>query len=283
MILDEIVRVKRDEIEKRKTRISPKEFHRRAKDSPPGRDFADALRGGAAVALIAEIKLASPSRGDIRADVDPVQVARRYDRGGAAAISVLTDRQFFKGDLNNLKAARVGADVPLLRKDFIIDEYQVYESRALQADAILLIVRILDDAQLRAYRQLAEGLGMAALVEIHDEQELERALKSDATIIGINNRNLADFTIDLATTATLAPKIGRAANGSAVTIVSESGIFSRADVERAANAGADAVLVGEALMRADDVSGMVRELASVPRVRFGDKAFENQSAERGQA
>lgn len=268
MILDEIVRVKRDEVEKRKTRISPEEFRGRAENSPPVRDFAGALRDGAQVALIAEIKMASPSRGDIRADVDPVQVARKYDAGGASAISVLTDRQFFKGDLNNLKAARVGADVPLLRKDFIIDEYQVYESRALQADAILLIVRILDDAQLRDYRLLAEGLGMAALVEIHDEAEMERALRSDAEIIGINNRNLADFTLDLATTELLAPKILSAAQGRPLTIVSESGIFNRADVERAANAGADAVLVGEALMRADDISGMVRELASVPRVRL---------------
>lgn len=298
MILDEIVRVKRGEIEKRKSRISLEEFRRRAENSPPVRDFAGALRGGDTVALIAEIKLASPSRGDIRANVDPVQVARMYDRGGAAAISVLTDRQFFKGDLNNLKAARVGADVPLLRKDFIIDEYQVYESRALQADAILLIVRILDDAQLRDYRHLAESLGMAALVEIHDEQELERALKSVAAIIGINNRNLADFTVDLVTTEALAPKIGRAAGGADVTIVSESGIFNRADVERAARAGADAVLVGEALMRAEDVSGMVHELASVPRVRFENQSFgdqsvknqpvenqavENLSAERGQA
>src|SRR5262249_33856489 len=151
--------------------------------------------------------------------------------------------------------ARVGADVPLLRKDFIIDEYQVYESRALQADAILLIVRILDDEQLKNYRLLAEALDMAALVEIHDQAELERAVKSGARIIGINNRNLADFTLDLATTESLAPKI-RAASPT-VAIVSESGIFNRADVERAANAGADSVLVGEALMRAEDVGAKV--------------------------
>lgn len=268
MILDEIVRAKRAQVEKRKARISPQEFRRRAENSPLARDFAGALRAGELVALIAEIKLASPSRGDIRAGADPVRVAGMYERGGAAAISVLTDRQFFKGDLNNLKAARVGAELPLLRKDFIIDEYQVYESRALQADAVLLIARILDDAQLRDYRLLAQGLGMAALVEIHDEPELERALGSEASLIGINNRNLADFTLDLAATEWLAPKIAQAANGTDIVIVSESGILNRADVERAANAGADAVLVGEALMRADDVSARVRELASVPRLRI---------------
>ncbi len=260
MILDEIVAVKRQEIEKRRARISLDEFRTRAENSPPVKNFADALRNGECVALIAEIKPASPSRGDLKANADPVKIARLYDENGASAISVLTDRQFFKGDLNNLKAARVGADVPLLRKDFIIDEYQVYESRALQADAILLIVRILDDAQLGSYRELAESLDMSALVEIHDERELERALKSDAKIIGINNRNLANFTLDLATTELLAPKIP---NGK--IIVSESGIFSRADVERAANAGAGAVLVGEALMRAQDVGEKVRELARVKR------------------
>ncbi len=262
MILDDIVRVKRQEIEKRRARISQAEFRVRAENSPPVKNFADALRGGECVALIAEIKPASPSRGDLNANADPVKIARVYDENGASAISVLTDRQFFKGELNNLKAARVGADVPLLRKDFIIDEYQVYESRALQADAILLIVRILDDAQLRAYRELAEALDMSALVEIHDERELERALKSDANIIGINNRNLADFTLDLATTERLAPKVTQGK-----IIVSESGIFSRADVERAGNAGADAVLVGEALMRAEDVGAKVRELATVGNVR----------------
>jgi indole-3-glycerol phosphate synthase len=265
MILDEIVGVKRREIEKRRARIPLEEFRMRAENSPPAREFAGALRGGECVALIAEIKPASPSKGDIRTDVDPVRVARQYDEGGAAAISVLTDRQFFKGDPNNLKAARVGADVPLLRKDFIIDEYQVYESRALQADAILLIVRILDDAQLREYRLLAESLEMAALVEIHDEHELERALKSGTQVIGINNRNLEDFTLDLATTERLAPRIESAANGTRPIVVSESGIFTRADVERAARAGSDAVLVGEALMRAEEVTARVRELASVGR------------------
>ena len=265
MILDDIVAAKRQEIEKRRARISLDEFRVRAENAPPTRDFENALCVGEHIALIAEIKPASPSRGDLQTNADPVKIAQAYAQGGASAISVLTDRKFFKGELNNLKAARVGADIPLLRKDFIIDEYQIYESRAIFADAILLIVRILDDAQLRAYRELAESLGMSALVEIHDEAELERALKSDATIIGINNRNLADFTLDLEYTAELAPKIPRDK-----VCVSESGIFTRADVERVANAGADAVLVGEALMRAEKVEATLRELSSVPR-RIGEQ------------
>ncbi|MBI4672853.1 MAG: indole-3-glycerol phosphate synthase TrpC [Chloroflexi bacterium] len=261
MILDDIVAFKREEIKERRARVSLQEFRARAENAPPARDFENALRGGVNVALIAEIKPASPSRGDIRADADSTQIAHVYAEYGAAAISVLTDRQFFKGELDNLHAARVGADVPLLRKDFILDEYQIYESRALQADAILLITRLLDDEQLRRYRLLAESLGMAALVEIHDEHEMARALNSEAKIIGINNRNLADFTLDLANTEHLAPVISSACEKS--LIVSESGIFTRADVERAAKAGAHAVLVGEALMRAADVGEKVRELSSV--------------------
>ena len=210
MILDEIVANKRLEIEKRKARISLDEFRRRAESLPAPRDFSSALRDAENVALIAEIKSASPSKGDIRADIDPVRLAQTFGENGASAISVLTDRKYFRGDPNYLKAARVGSAVPLLRKDFIVDEYQVYESRALQADAILLIVRILEETQLRAVRELAEQLGMSALVEVHDENEVERALNSGAKIIGINNRNLADFSIDLETTEKLAPVISSA-------------------------------------------------------------------------
>ncbi|MDL1898149.1 indole-3-glycerol phosphate synthase TrpC [Anaerolineae bacterium CFX7] len=260
MILDEIVRVKRAEIEKRRARIPLNEFRVRAENAPPAKNFAAALRATERVALIAEIKPASPSRGILPTAVPPVARARAYARGGAAAISVLTDRKFFNGAPNNIKAARVGADLPLLRKDFIIDEYQIYETRALGADALLLIVRILDDAQLRAYLLLAQALEMAALVEIHDERELERALAADAKIIGINNRNLADFTLDLEYTAELAPKIPRDK-----ICVSESGIFTRADVEFVARAGATATLVGEALMRAESIEEKARELASVKR------------------
>lgn len=264
MILDDIIAFKRQELQERRARIPLDEFRGRAENAPPARDVENALRGGVNVALIAEIKPASPSHGELGADVNPAHLARVYAENGAAAISVLTDRKFFKGAPKNLKAARAGAEAPLLRKDFILDEYQIYESRALQADAILLITRLLDDAQLRDYRLLAASLGMAALVEIHDEAELERALRSDARIIGINNRNLADMTLDLKNTEFLAPVIS--SRGEKSLIVSESGISTRADVERAAHAGAHAVLVGAALMRAGDVGEKVRELAGVARV-----------------
>lgn len=260
MTLDQIVANKRIEIARRKTRISPDEFRARAESLDAARDFAGALRGEF-VALIGEIKSGSPSQGEIRANVDPARIAVTYEVNGASAISVLTDRKYFSGELNHLKSARVGSKLPLLRKDFIVDEYQIYESRALQADAILLIVRILDNAQLADYLALADSLGMSALVEVHDEIELERALNSGARIIGLNNRNLADFSVDLATTERLASLVPRDR-----IRVSESGIHSREDVRRVARAGADAILVGEALMRANDIGARVRELSKVPRV-----------------
>ena len=215
---------------------------------------------GEFVALVAEIKGASPSQGVIRAEYEPVVIAQTYTTNGASALSILTDRKFFGGEQNNLKAARVGTLLPLLRKDFIIDEYQIYESRAWQADAILLITRLLDDAPLHDYRLLAESLEMSVVVEVHDERELERALASGANIIGINNRNLGDFSVDLATTERLAPHIPREK-----IIVSESGIKTRADVERIAQAGVDAVLVGQALMSAPDIGVQVREMVGVRR------------------
>ena len=259
MILDEILTNKRAEIAQRRAQVPAMELRARAEAMLPTRDLAHALRGEN-VALIAEIKRASPSRGTLRADAEPVPIARAYTENGTSAISVLTDRQYFNGSLDDLQAVRAAVAVPVLRKDFIIDEYQIYESRALQADAALLIVRVLSDAQLRDYLALAHALGMSALVEVHDEHELARALAVDAHLIGINNRNLADFTVDLATTERLAPQIPRDK-----IIVAESGIFRRTDVERVARSGVHAVLVGEALMRAGDVGARVRELASVKR------------------
>lgn len=261
MILDEIVSHKHAEVAKRKTRVTLEEFRRRAESVVPARDFAAALRGSN-IALIGEIKRASPSRGDLNATASPHVVAQTYAANGAAAISVLTDKKYFQGTPNDLKGVRVAVDIPILRKDFIVDEYQVYETRALQADAILLIVRILSDQQLRDYLALAHSLSMASLVEIHDEADLDRAASSNAQIIGINNRNLADFTVDLATTEQLAPRISKE-----LTSLAESGVFSRSDVERCARAGVDAVLVGEALMRAPDVPAKVRELANVPSLK----------------
>lgn len=257
MILDEILAHKKQEVAACRARISLAAMRTRAEAMPAPRDFARALQH-AHVALIAEIKRASPSRGILQAETDVAQTVRTYAHNGASAISVLTDAKYFRGDSDDLSLARASADVPVLRKDFIVDEYQIFESRALCADAILLIVRALDDEQLRDYLALAYALHLNALVEIHDEAELERALAVDTRIVGINNRNLADFTIDLATTERLAPKIPPSKS-----IVAESAIFTRADVERAARAGADAVLVGEALMRAANVPAQVRELSQV--------------------
>lgn len=259
MILEEIVADKRREIGERKQRISLAEFRRRAESVREALDLRGALVKPN-VALIAEIKRASPSRGALKADADIPRLARTYAQNGAAAISVLTDKKHFGGSLNDLKVVRVAADVPILRKDFVVDEYQVYEARALQADALLLIVRLLSSSQLSDYRMLAESLGMHALVEIHSEAELETAVAAGAWVVGINNRNLADFTVDLAITERLAPRVPRDK-----VVVAESGVSTRADVGRAAHAGAHAVLVGEALMRAGDVAAKVQELASVPR------------------
>jgi indole-3-glycerol phosphate synthase len=261
-ILDEIVANKRIEVDERKQHISLVENRARAEAVPPALDFAGALVREN-IALIAEIKRASPSRGELNAQVDPPQLGQTYAAYGASAISVLTDIKYFNGSLDDLAAVRAVVCVPILCKDFIVDEYQIFESRAHQADAILLIVRVLSDVQLRDYVVLAQSLGMDALVEIHDECELNRALAANARIIGINNRNLADFTVDLATTERIAPQIP-----AGKVIVAESAVFTRADVERAAHVGAHAVLVGEALMRARDVRAKVEELVGVKRSRM---------------
>ena len=219
------------------------------------RDFAGALRQRDGVALIAEVKKASPSAGIIRADFDPVQIAREYEAVGAAALSVRTDKKFFQGQLEYLRLIRQAVRLPLLRKDFIIDERQLHETALAGADAVLLIVAILDDAQLKDYRALAGKLRLAALVEVHDDRELDRALNAGAEIIGINNRDLKTFRTNLVTTEKLAARIP-----AGKIIVAESGIHSRADVRRVASAGARAILVGESLMRSSDIAGKVKEL-----------------------
>jgi indole-3-glycerol phosphate synthase len=257
MILDDIVTNTRAEVAQRRQCTVLAEMRARAESAPPARDFESALKHEH-VALIAEIKRVSPSRGTLRAELDPAQLARVYARSGASALSVLTDAKYFHGSLADLEVVREAVDVPVLRKDFVVDEYQLYEARAHQADAVLLIVRILSDAQLRDYLALARSLGLGVLTEVHDEAELDRALAADARIIGINNRNLADFTVSLATTERLAPRIP-----SGKIIVAESAIFTRADVERVARVGAQAVLVGEALMRAGDVGAKAKELCRV--------------------
>ena len=212
-----------------------------------------------AVALIAEVKKASPSAGLIRPDFDPVRIACQYEAAGASCLSVLTDEKFFQGSLQDLKQIRPAVKLPLLRKDFIIDERQLLEAVQWGADAILLIVAILSDAQLRDLQALATGAGLAALVEVHDEPELDRALAAGAQLIGVNNRDLKTFKVDLATTERLAARL-RSALGSTPLLVAESGIHTRADVQRLAACGARAILVGESLLRHADLGAKVREL-----------------------
>jgi indole-3-glycerol phosphate synthase len=229
------------------------------------RGFVEALRQPRRgdVALIAEVKKASPSAGVICPDFDPVRIAVEYESAGASCLSVLTDQTFFQGSLDYLKQIRDAVRLPLLRKDFIIDERQILEAIEWGADAILLIVAILDDARLRQFRELAEAAGLAALVEVHDEREVERALAAGSRLIGVNNRDLKTFKVDLATTEQLAPMLRRARGGSEVTLVAESGIQTRADVERLRACGAHAVLVGESLMRGSSITAKIQELLPV--------------------
>jgi indole-3-glycerol phosphate synthase len=256
-ILDAIVRDKREEVSRRRRAAPLSALQAACRALPPARDFEAALRprpGSARV--IAEVKKASPSRGVLAADLDPVALASAYARHGADAVSVLTDEKYFQGSLGLLEAIRPAVDVPLLRKDFTLDEYQLWESRAAGADAVLLIVAVLDAALLRDLLQAAKGLGLAALVEAHTAAEIETALGAGATVLGINNRDLTTFETRLETTLELLPGIPPGP-----IVVSESGFFTRADVRRVVDAGAHAVLVGEALVRAADVAATLRELA----------------------
>jgi indole-3-glycerol phosphate synthase len=310
-ILDQIVEYKRSkEIPRRKREVALATLRAEAAQAPPGRDFAGALLGvsrshqGQRVALIAEVKKASPSKGLLRANFDPVALAWAYAQNGAAAISVVTDTHYFQGRLEFLTRIRDSLELgdsrpetgavetdgsgtlvvgspspplagqslpvelsagpgrswpqapPLLRKDFIVDPYQVYESRAAGADALLLIAAILSQAELAELLALTHDLGMTALVEVHDEPDLERVLPLEPRLLGVNNRDLRDFSVDLNSCLRLRPRVPPA-----TCFVAESGIQTRADVARLAGAGVDAILVGEALVRAGDVAAKVRELA----------------------
>jgi indole-3-glycerol phosphate synthase len=255
-ILADIVRHKRQEVASLKLGQPRAALEAMCKDLAAPRDFERALtpvRGG--VRLIAEVKKASPSRGVLAADLDPVGLASTYARHGADAISVLTDAKYFQGSLEILRQIRATVDVPLLRKDFTIDEYQLWEARAAGADAVLLIVAILAPPLLRDLAAAAKGLGLAALVECHTEAELEVALGAGSRIIGINNRDLGTFETRIETTLALLPRIPPGP-----VVVSESGFFGGADVRRVVDAGAHAVLVGEGLVRAADVAAKLREL-----------------------
>jgi indole-3-glycerol phosphate synthase len=264
-ILDAIVEEKRREVVSLpKGPLSGAELRAAVQTRGGLRDFTEALRRPkrGSVALIAEVKKASPSAGIIRADFEPIQIAREYEAAGASCLSVLTDEKFFKGSLDYLKRIREAVKLPLLRKDFIIDERQILEAIEWGADAILLIVAILDDARLKHFHSLAVDAGLAALVEVHDDGELDRALSAGAELIGVNNRNLKTFKVDLATTEQLGARLAasRKAAGQSPLLIAESGIHTRADVERLARCGAGAILVGESLMKEANIGGKIAEL-----------------------
>jgi len=244
-VLDQIMAWKRQEVPKQMDLVPLSQVKAFARLTPPALDFAAALTARPGASLIAEVKRASPSKGVIAPEWNPVQIAETYARNGAAAISCLTDSRFFQGQLTYLTEIKehlrtIDSEVPVLRKDFLYHEYQVYEARMAGADAILLIVGVLGDNDLHSLRELAESLGMAALVEVHDEAETERALKSGAKMIGVNNRDLRTFQVDIETTGRL-----RALIPSERILVGESGIRTAADVQRMAAMGCDAILVGE--------------------------------------
>jgi len=254
MILDDIVQVKKLELRKNKQIRKFVELKAKARAALPLKPFD--LRRKDAVSIIAEIKRASPVKGVFKADLDAEKQAVAYKEGGATAISVLTDEQFFKGSVDDLRAARNAAGIPILRKDFVIDEYQLYEARVMLADAALLIVRILDKAQLRDYIALAkEELKLATLVEVHTEKELDAALDAKATVIGINNRDLDTFKVTLETTAKL-----RAIIPPGPVVVSESGISTREDMVLLRQMYVDAALIGEELVKSADPTAKLKEL-----------------------
>ncbi len=257
-ILQKIVAVKREEVAAAKTRRDAASLRRDAEAAGAVRDFAGSLRGRIAAGgagVIAEIKKASPSKGVLREPFAPAEIAASYERHGAACLSVLTDAQFFQGSAEFLRQARAACALPVLRKDFMVDAYQVDEARAMGADCILLIVACLDDARMADLEAQAQALGMAVLVEAHDGAELERALHLKTPLVGINNRNLRTFEVTLDTTLGL---LGRLPADR--LLVTESGILGRADVERMRGAGVDAFLVGEAFMRAPDPGAALADL-----------------------
>ncbi len=286
-ILDTIVEQKQREVAQLPARlIAAGDLRDAMLERGERRDFFAALRQPRAgdVALIAEVKKASPSAGVICPDFDPVRIAKEYEAAGASCLSVLTDEQFFQGSLDYLRQIRAAVKLPLLRKDFIIDERQILEAIEWGADAILLIVAILDDVRLKHFYTLATAAGLAALVEVHDEMELDRALAMGASLIGVNNRNLKTFKVDLATTERLAAKLfSSLLTRHPSLLVAESGINTRADVERLAKCGAGAILVGESLVRTGDIRAKAHELlGGTLRSRPFPGGLENRSEARSQ-
>lgn len=258
-VLDRIVETKREEVARLRGWAAA--FEARARDAPEPRDFRTALRRDGEVALVAEVKRRSPGAGAIREGLNAPGLATAYAQAGAAAVSVLTDEAYFGGSLDDLRAVRDTVGIPVLRKDFILDPVQVHEARGAGADAILLIAAILHDDALRGLRELAADLGMAALVEVHDREELERAVEAGVSLLGINNRDLRVFETSLDVTLDLLPDVP-----AEVTVVSESGIRAREDVARLGASGVHGVLVGESLLRAPDPGAAAAELAGQARV-----------------
>lgn len=261
-ILEKIVWEKDREVASARERVSLEQLRGQVADLPPTRDVIAALRASCRKpAVIAEVKKASPSKGVIREDFDPEAIARGYAAGGASCLSVLTDKTFFQGGFEVLVQVRQVVDLPLLCKDFILSPYQLFQARAAGADAALLIAAILSDTDLAYLLKTARSLGLTPLVEVHDAEEMERVLALDGVqLIGINNRDLTSFHTDLATTERLMERFGAPLRAKGCLLVSESGLFSRDDLDRAVGAGADAVLVGEALMRQSDVTTALQQL-----------------------
>ncbi len=262
-ILDKICAVKLEEVAAGRAAKPLTALRAEAEAQPVARDFVGAIRariGAGHPAVIAEIKKASPSKGVIREDFRPAEIAAAYERAGAACMSVLTDRSFFQGAPEYLQAARAACGLPALRKDFLVDAYQVFEARAMGADAILLIAACLELAQMRDMEAIAHALGMGVLVEVHDGAELEQALQLQTPLVGINNRNLRTFEVSLQTTIGLLPRIAADASAAGRIVVTESGIVTPADVALMRANAVDAFLVGEAFMRAADPGAALRTL-----------------------
>ena len=261
-ILDQIVSHKEIEVDRQREKIPLAELKKQVIDAPPTRDFVAALKQGKTKpALIAEVKKASPSKGVLRQDFDPVAIAQAYQRGGASCISVLTDEKFFQGSFDNLEKIRGAVDLPLLCKDFIIYPYQMYQARLRGADAVLLIAAILSDQNLQYFLKIAKLLNMAALIEVHTEAELERVLAlDDVSLVGINNRNLEDFSVELQTTCQLLANRASQLQDSDILVVSESGLHTPTDLALVAQAGAQAVLIGESLIKTENLESAIASL-----------------------
>ena len=261
-ILDEIVWHKETEVAQLREKLPLANLQRQASQAPPPRDFVAALRQGKTKpALIAEVKKASPSKGVLRADFDPVALALSYQRGGASACSVLTDERFFQGSFDNLTQIRAAIALPLLCKDFVRYPYQMYLARVRGADAILLIAAMLTDQDLQYFVKIANTLKMATLIEVHTLAELDRVLSIDGvTLVGINNRNLEDFSVDTQTTCSILAARGHQLQERGILVVSESGVHTRADLDQVASAGAEAVLIGESLIKQPDPEAAIASL-----------------------